>query len=141
MQMESPIPKRVTTDSEFSTVATGPFHDCALTRDGVAYCWGANTDGELGDGTTRDTAVPQKVATTRRFVSIAAGGNAFIAKSGDVSTWGFTCAVTVDDGTVLCWGDNRHGALGNGSTDRALTPTSISNPSEAVVQLREARRH
>ena len=122
------IPKRVTTDSEFSTVATGPFHDCTLTGDGVAYCWGANTDGELGDGTTRDTAVPQKVATTRRFVSIAAGGNAFIAKSGDVSTWGFTCAVTVDDGTVLCWGDNRHGALGNGSTDRALTPTSISNP-------------
>jgi alpha-tubulin suppressor-like RCC1 family protein len=128
LQMESPIPKRVATNSQFSSIATGHFHDCALTRDAVAYCWGANTDGELGDGTTHEAAVPQGVATSRRFVSIAVGGNVFVAKPGDVSTWGFTCAVTADDGTVLCWGDNRHGALGNGSTNRALTPTPIANP-------------
>jgi hypothetical protein len=59
---------------------------------------------------------------------IAAGGNVFVAKPGDVALWGFTCALTSDDATVLCWGDNRHGTLGNGGTNRALTPTPIVNP-------------
>jgi hypothetical protein len=56
------------------------------------------------------------------------GGNLFVAKPGDVSTWGFTCGVTADDETVVCWSDNRHGELGNGSRIRALMPMSISNP-------------
>ena len=128
LQIDSPIPKRVATDREFTTVVTGHFHDCALTRDATAYCWGANTDGELGDGSTRTVATPQRVVGNRRFTSIAAGGNLFVGKPGDVSTWGFTCGVNAADGAVLCWGDNRHGALGNGSTTGALTPTPISSP-------------
>ena len=128
LQMKSSVPQRVEPGAGFSVVTTGHFHDCALARDGVAYCWGTNTDGELGDGTTHDAAVPQRVATTARFVSIAAGGNLFVVKPGDVSTWGFTCGVAAGDGTVLCWGDNRHGALGNGSTASALMPTPTSNP-------------
>jgi alpha-tubulin suppressor-like RCC1 family protein len=126
LQMKSAIPERVAGLSDVSTITTGHFHDCALARGGTAFCWGTNTDGELGDGTTRDSAVPQRVLTTRRFVSIAAGGNIDVSTPGKVATWGFTCAVTADDGSVLCWGDNRHGALGNGSTDRALIPTSAS---------------
>jgi hypothetical protein len=42
--------------------------------------------------------------------------------------WGFSCAVTVDDGSVLGCADNRHGALGYGSTDRPLTPVRGVNP-------------
>jgi alpha-tubulin suppressor-like RCC1 family protein len=127
-QSDSPVPNRVATDIGFSMVSSGLFHNCALTRDGVAYCWGENTDGALGDGTTHDAAAPQRVATNRRFASLAVGGNLVVAKSGDVTTWGFMCGLTADDGTVLCWGDNRHGALGNGSTATALTPMPISNP-------------
>jgi alpha-tubulin suppressor-like RCC1 family protein len=127
-QIDSPIPTRVAAATDFSAVVSGQFHNCAFTRDGVASCWGANTDGELGDGTTRDAAAPQVVATKRRFISIAAGGNLVVSARGDVTTWGFSCAVTADGGTVFCWGDNRHGALGNGSTDARLTPVPISNP-------------
>ena len=127
-----PVPVRVSGSPDWATVAVGLYHNCALTRDGVAYCWGENTDGELGDGTTRDAAAPRRVATNRRFIAIAAGGGAFVAKPGDVSTWGFTCAVTTDDRGVLCWGDNRHGALGNGSTKRALTPVPISDPTGSI---------
>jgi alpha-tubulin suppressor-like RCC1 family protein len=116
----------VAADSPFSTVVTGHFHDCALTRGGVAYCWGTNTDGELGNGSTSGASTLQRVATDRRFVSIAAGGTVSISRTG-ASTWGFTCAVTADAGTILCWGDNRHGELGNGSTNRALTPVPISD--------------
>jgi alpha-tubulin suppressor-like RCC1 family protein len=127
-QVDSPVPTRVTAATDVSAVVSGQFHNCALARDGVASCWGANTDGELGDGTTHDAAAPQRVATDRRFVSIAAGGNLVVSPRGDVSTWGFSCAVTIDSGTVLCWGDNRHGALGNGSTGGALSPAPISSP-------------
>ena len=127
-QMKSAVPERVSIPGEISVVTTGHFHDCALTRDGIAYCWGTNADGEIGDGSRQDAASPQRVATNRRFSSIAAGGNVFVSKPGDVSTWGFSCGLTADDGSILCWGDNRHGALGNGSTDRALTPTPIAKP-------------
>jgi len=126
-QMKSPVPERVPLPDEASIITTGQFHDCALTRARVAYCWGTNTDGELGDGTTRDSATPQRVSTDRRFAAISTGGNIFVGKPGEVSTWGFTCGVTVD-GVVMCWGDNRHGTLGNGTIQRALTPTAIANP-------------
>lgn len=127
-EMESSVPRRVGPDAEMTSASTGLIHDCALSRDGAAYCWGQNAEGQIGDGTTHDAATPQRVATDRRFVSITAGGNVFVAKPGDVVLWGFSCAVTKDAATVLCWGDNRHGALGNGTTDRAPTPTRIVNP-------------
>ena len=126
-QMKSPVPERVPLPDEASIITTGQFHDCALTRARIAYCWGTNTDGELGDGTTRDSVTPQRVSTDRRFAAISAGGNIFVGKPGEVSTWGFTCGVTVD-GVVMCWGDNRHGTLGNGTIQRALTPIAIANP-------------
>jgi len=127
-QTDAPIPTRVAAGPDFMTVVSGHFHNCALTRDGIASCWGENSNGELGNGTTRDAAVPQRVATNRRFASIAAGGNELVSSRGDVTTWGFSCAVTADTGTVFCWGDNRHGALGDRSTDTRLTPVPISNP-------------
>ena len=130
-QMDSPVPKRVGGEIEFANVATGLFHDCAVTRDGIAYCWGENKDGQLGDGTTTDATLPRRVATNRRFASISPSGNVVVVKPGDAITWAFTCALTKDD-AVLCWGDNRHGALGNGSTTRALTPIPISDPTGSI---------
>jgi len=127
-QTDAPIPSRVTASTDFTAVVSGHFHNCALTGDGIASCWGENTNGQLGNGTTRDAAAPQRVVTNRRFASIAAGGNELVSSRGDVTTWGFSCAVTADSGTVFCWGDNRHGALGDRSTDTRLTPVPISNP-------------
>jgi hypothetical protein len=59
-------------------------------------------------------------------------------RPGEVPTWGFTCAVTADDGSILCWGDNRHGPLGNDSTERALTPTPIASRDATLADALQA---
>jgi len=45
-----------------STIATNAASTCGVTTDHLAYCWGDNGDGELGDGTTTDHLVPTPVA-------------------------------------------------------------------------------
>lgn len=46
----------------FSTIVAGSSHQCGVIRDsGLAYCWGSNADGELGNGTHSDTATPRPV--------------------------------------------------------------------------------
>jgi alpha-tubulin suppressor-like RCC1 family protein len=45
----------------FSALSASGIHTCGLTTDGVAYCWGSNSDGELGNGSTTSSNVPVKV--------------------------------------------------------------------------------
>jgi len=45
----------------FASLSAGVDHTCGMTTLGAAYCWGNNADGELGDGTTADAAVPTAV--------------------------------------------------------------------------------
>jgi alpha-tubulin suppressor-like RCC1 family protein len=94
-------------------IAAGYYHFCARTTDGTLWCWGSNTSGELGDGTTVDRFAPVQVA-------------AFGAKFTQVSSGlGHSCALK-GDGTVWCWGDNSKGQLGDG------TATSRSVPGQVV---------
>ena len=89
----------------FTYVAAGGRNTCAIAPRGVAYCWGANDQGQLGDGDrlTESKRQPTQVATEHRFLSLAVGGR-------------FACGVTVDS-LAFCWGANRDGQLGNGTTD------------------------
>lgn len=81
-------------------IAAGIDFTCALRSDGVVRCWGLNTDGQLGDGTTTSTASAVRVALTGRAVSIAAGS-------------AHACAI-VDTGDLYCWGANDAGQAGAG---------------------------
>jgi len=97
----------------FATLSTsGSKHTCGLTASGTAYCWGWNSAGNLGDGTTTDRSVPTLVFGGLSFKAIAAGGL-------------FTCAVTVA-GVPYCWGGNAFGQLGNGTTTSSSVPTPVS---------------
>ena len=85
----TPVP--VDSDLAFESIDAGANHTCALTSRGRAYCWGVNSVGQLGDGTTVGRTIPTAVA----------GGLSFQALSGGFLR--YTCGLTVS-GAIYCWG-------------------------------------
>ncbi len=57
-----PVPFAVQTDVAFTQLSAGASHVCGRAVDGALYCWGQNTEGRLGDGTTENRQVPTRVA-------------------------------------------------------------------------------
>lgn len=94
---------------DFSAVTAGGAHGCGLVEK-VAFCWGDDTDGQLGHD---QGPTPARVDTTLLFDSISAGG-------------AHTCAVATD-GKAYCWGDNTFGQLGDGSNAPSDTPVAVGN--------------
>ena len=100
------VPTAVSGNLKFASLADGSNHTCGLTTSGMAYCWGSNSNGQLGDGTSTNRSAPVAVGGNRTFASIAAGLR-------------HTCATTAS-GAAYCWGLNWDGQLGDGTsgTDR-----------------------
>jgi hypothetical protein len=96
----------------FATISAGWEHTCGTIGDGTAYCWGANFEGQLGDGTTEDRLVPTAVSGGHAFVTVAAGTD-------------HSCAVT-DEGAAYCWGGNGRGELGDGTDTARAVPTRVA---------------
>lgn len=94
-------------------VTTGQFFACALLADGSARCWGGNSVGELGNGTTVSSLVPVAVQGLTDATDLVAGSE-------------FACAL-ISDGTVKCWGHNGYGQLGDGTTVDHATPQTVQN--------------
>ncbi|MFZ5774640.1 MAG: RCC1 domain-containing protein [Thermodesulfobacteriota bacterium] len=87
-------------------------HSLALKNDGTVWAWGANSDGQLGDGTTTQRTTPVQVSGLTNVMAIAAGGD-------------FSLALKTD-GTVWAFGGNSLGQLGNGSTQDSAVPVQVS---------------
>ena len=101
-------PEPVAGNLTFSALEAGAGAACAITPAGVAYCWGYNSTGVLGNGTTDDSYVPAKVKGNLTFVSIGSGN-------------GSACGIAYN-GDVYCWGYNQYGELGNGTNTGSLVP-------------------
>lgn len=109
-------------DGGVSAVSAGAFHTCALTSDGGVECWGDNSRGQLGDGTTHERWSPAGVSGLANGVIAVAGGDSH------------SCAV-LRGGGVKCWGDNQYGQLGDGTTHRRLTPVDVQGLSGGATAL------
>lgn len=85
----SGVPSRSSPRAALSIAAAHHF-TCALTVDGTAYCWGLNSNGQLGNGSIDSSNVPVLVSTSTRFSAIAAADRSVCALSigGDVWCWG-----------------------------------------------------
>ncbi len=88
-------------------------HTCVVMMNGSVKCWGNNTYGQLGDGTTEQRLTPVDV------VGLSSGVAAV-----SVSDLSHTCALTTD-GCVVCWGNNQYGTLGRGISAIQVTPVEV----------------
>src|SRR5438445_3872630 len=83
-------------------IDVGAAHACGARKDGSVVCWGANGNGQLGNGTTLDSSVPVQVLGITDAIAISLGGS-------------HSCALR-QTGNVVCWGFNSSGQLGDGTT-------------------------
>jgi alpha-tubulin suppressor-like RCC1 family protein len=126
------VPGLIAIDGGLTMVTTGDTHGCGLTPGGAAYCWGDGTWGQLGNAGTGQSG-PQQVATSTRFITLAAGAQ-------------HTCGLA-SDGQLYCWGLGDHGQLGlnpgancfiydydeNTPVLCALTPQRVTNAPKFVA--------
>jgi alpha-tubulin suppressor-like RCC1 family protein len=116
--------------SGITAISAGDQHACAVTTQGGVKCWGSNKNGQLGDGTTTDSAVPVDVTGMSGVTAIASG-----ADDDPVNHYGaFTCALT-SAGGVKCWGGNSAGQLGNGATTDSPIPVDVAGLTAGVSQI------
>jgi alpha-tubulin suppressor-like RCC1 family protein len=101
---------------------------CALTPTSGVQCWGANPDGELGNGSTAPSPTPTDVS------GLASGVTALAPGIGAHS-----CALI--SGGLQCWGPNNEGQLGDGSKTTRLAPVSVVGLSSNVVSVARGLEH
>jgi len=111
--------------SQVMALTAGASHTCALLREGLVRCWGDNSDGQLGLGTTANLSgePPYKNGL------VPLGAAAVALTAGD----SHTCALMADQ-SVRCWGANGDGQLGLGNTN-ALGDNEVPDAAHAAVPL------
>ena len=103
-------------------------HTCALTTSGGMKCWGANSSGQLGDGTNTNHLTPIDVPSLTSGVTAIALGAVH------------TCAV-VATGGVKCWGANGNGQMGNNTTTGSMYPVDVSGLASGVTAITAGFAH
>lgn len=104
-------PQRFGADLSLTDVSAGDSSACGVAADGRAYCWGSNTEGQLGNGETGSGAPPFLVTSALRFATVTVGGS-------------HACALTTD-ATAYCWGEDLFGELGDKRQVNSTTPIPV----------------
>ncbi len=109
-QRNSPV--LITGLSDIVDITAGQYCSYALDSSGQVWVWGINSEGQLGFGTTNTVYTPvANGSLTAGIVGIAAG-------------WNF-CQALLNDGTLLAWGVNTWGQLGDGTTTTRSSPVPV----------------
>jgi alpha-tubulin suppressor-like RCC1 family protein len=109
-------------------LAAGAAHTCSVSSEGGLSCWGFNSSGQLGDGTTTNRQAPVPVSGLSSDVLAVSAGRAH------------GCAATAKD-EFLCWGDNASGQLGDGTMISRLTPVQVSGLTSGVAAVSTGGGH
>lgn len=112
----TPLPVRLASNNnetlgDVAWVSSGMYHSFAIDKNGTWWGWGANINGELGDGTNNPRPYAIPLPHLNGFISVVGGG-------------GFSIGLK-SDGTVWVWGLNAAGQLGLGDTTNRFTPVQL----------------
>jgi alpha-tubulin suppressor-like RCC1 family protein len=101
-------------------IASGKNHTCVVRTGGKVSCWGANQDGQIGNGLTNARSlVPEEVKGITDATAVACGAS-------------FSCAVRAA-GSVMCWGSGLAGQLGNNVRQVQPLPGPVSNLDRVIA--------
>jgi len=112
---DSPVPVPAGLPSVIA-IAAGNGFTVALRNDLTTltvWTWGRNNNGQLGNGTTTDSALPGMINSLSNVVAVAAGND--------------HGAALTSAGQVWTWGNNSNGQLGNGTTTPSIIPIQVSS--------------
>jgi alpha-tubulin suppressor-like RCC1 family protein len=147
--------------SGIEVLAASLGHTCAGSTSG-AWCWGSNSAGQLGDGSTSDSVIPVAVIGLGGVVALAAGFDqtCAITTTGGAVCWGslpapvsglpssvsslaagsnHTCAGTT--ASAWCWGSNFYGQLGDGTNTNSSVPVGVLGLGSGVAALAAGHGH
>jgi hypothetical protein len=100
---------------DYTHLAMGLSHSCALYSGGGVWCWGFNASGQLGIGTTIGTSIPTLVS------NIGGAGPSAVALGASAD---HTCAVLFD-GSARCWGEGSNCQLGTSNCNGNDSPVPV----------------
>jgi alpha-tubulin suppressor-like RCC1 family protein len=115
------VPTQVGTDTTWRSGAAGIASTCAIklvAGHNTLWCWGANGEGQMGNGTSGSDVLSPVQADLTDWLSVSVGTK-------------HVCAVRTT-GSLWCWGGNSNGQLGIGSTDAKLHPTQVAGSWKSV---------
>jgi alpha-tubulin suppressor-like RCC1 family protein len=125
VDIASPVPGL----SEVTAISAGAFHSLALLRNGTVMSWGWNKADELGYGPPSgpERCGPYGCSLTPVPVNDLSGVRAISADSAatNVARSNEYSLALLDDGTVMGWGGNEDGQLGDGTTQRTYVPQEV----------------
>ena len=114
--------------SGITSISSGQYHTCAITSAGAVMCWGQNSYGQLGDGTTTQRNSPVSIPSLTSGVTSVSSGEYH------------SCALT-SSGAVMCWGLNSNGQLGDGTNTQRNSPVSIPSLTSGVTSISSGAYH
>jgi len=111
-----------------ASISAGGDATCALMASGEVLCWGYNGQGELGDGTTTNRALPAPVRNP--------GNTGNLSGVSEVDVGQFTSCVRTNAGGMLCWGWDYRGALGNDLAESgSALPVQVQGLTSGVTAI------
>lgn len=106
-------PQAVSGGGTWKVLSAHFYYGCGIKSDDTAWCWGSNSRGQLGDGTT----------TTRSTPTLVSGNNTWRTISGSHY---HTCGIKSNN-TAWCWGQNDNGQVGDGTVNERHSPVAVSD--------------